>query len=100
MGLLDRLFGGKRAGGGSGGADVDGALQTLVMLYDSPDVKSEGGLGLQGRQPDEVRSLGRSLHKGGGKEAMVAARDGLRERLPWATKNLEAIWASLPEWRN
>jgi hypothetical protein len=31
---------------------------------------------------------------------MLAARDGLRVRHSWAIANLEAIWASLPEWRN
>ena len=31
---------------------------------------------------------------------MVAARDALRERYSWAAANLEAIWASLPEWRS
>jgi hypothetical protein len=30
---------------------------------------------------------------------MEAALVGLRERVPWAGKNVEAIWASLPQWR-
>ena len=96
MGILDRLFGGKdRAASG----DVEGALATLMTLYDQPDVKAEGGLSITSRQANEVRELGRSLHKAGGKAQMEAARDALRERLPWSVKNLEAIWASLPEWR-
>jgi hypothetical protein len=31
---------------------------------------------------------------------MLAARDALRVRHGWAISNLEAIWASLPEWRD
>jgi hypothetical protein len=46
-----------------------------------------------------VRGLGKRLHKSGGKASMVAARDALRDRHTWAVANLEAIWASLPEWR-
>ncbi len=98
MGILDRLFGG--GGGASGGAGaVDTAMASLLELYDQPDVKSEGGLSITSRQANEVRTLGRNLHKVGGRPQMEAARDALRERLPWATKNLEAIWASLPEWK-
>ena len=99
MGILDRLFGGNRGVAG-GGATVDDALGTLMTLYDQPDVKAEGGLSITSRQANEVRELGRRLHKAGGKAQMEAARDALRERLPWAGKNLEAIWASLPEWRD
>ncbi len=98
MGILDRLFGGG-GGASSGTSAVDTALATLTELYDQPDVKSEGGLSITSRQANEVRGLGRNLHKAGGKPQMEAARDALRERLPWATKNLEAIWASLPEWK-
>ena len=47
-----------------------------------------------------LECLGKRLHKSGGKESMLAARDALRERHAWAVSNLEAIWASLPEWRN
>ena len=97
MGILDRLFGGKS--GAASGGDVEGALTTLMTLYDQPDVKAEGGLSITSRQANEVRELGRSLHKAGGRAQMEAARDALRERLPWSVKNLEAIWASLPEWR-
>ena len=97
MGILDRLFGGNR--GATSGTDLDGAVATLMTLYDQPDVKAEGGLSITSRQANEVRELGRCLHRAGGKAQMEAARDALRERLPWAGKNLEAIWASLPEWR-
>jgi len=44
--------------------------------------------------------VGKRLHKASGKAGMVAARDDLRERYGWAVANLEAIWASMPEWRN
>ncbi len=30
---------------------------------------------------------------------MEAARDSLRVSHNWAVTNLEAIWASMPEWR-
>ena len=30
---------------------------------------------------------------------MTAARDRFREQYTWAGANLEAIWASMPEWR-
>jgi hypothetical protein len=40
------------------------------------------------------------LHKSGGKVSMLAARDALRVTHGWAVANLEAIWASMPEWRN
>ena len=99
MGILDRLFGGNRGAAGGSGASVDDALETLMTLYDPPDVKAEGGLSITSRQANEVRDVGRRLHKAGGKAQMEAARDALRERLPWAGKNLEAIWASLPEWK-
>jgi hypothetical protein len=72
----------------------------LAALYDDPEVKSERGLALTGPRAEEVRSVGRRLHKTGGKVSMLAARDGLRVRHSWAIANLEAIWASLPEWRN
>jgi hypothetical protein len=45
------------------------------------------------------REIGRKLHKAGGKPAMEAARDRLREQYPWAAANLETIWSSLPEWK-
>jgi hypothetical protein len=99
MGILDRLFG-RREQGGSGTADADDAVATLVSMYEDPEVKAEGGLSITGRHAEEIRALGRSLHKAGGRAQMVAARDALRDRLPWAASNLEAIWASLPEWRD
>jgi hypothetical protein len=97
MGLLDKLFGGK--GGASSGTDVESAVSTLAAMYADPEVKSEGGLSITGREANEVRDLGRKVHKAGGKEAMVAVRDGLRQQHSWAVANLEAIWASLPEWQ-
>ena len=100
MGLLDKLFGTKRAAGDAAGLDVQGAVSTLDALYDDPEVKSERGLSITGPRADEVRAVGRRLHKAGGKAGMVAARDGLRERHGWAVANLEAIWGSLPEWRD
>ena len=98
MGILDRLFGGKKAG--SSGADVESAVATLLSMYDDPEVKSEGGISITGRHADEIRAIGRDLYKAGGKAQMEAARDALRERAPWATSNLENIWSSLPEWRS
>ncbi|MBA2450007.1 MAG: hypothetical protein H0V51_18465 [Chloroflexi bacterium] len=99
MGLLDRLFGRNKDGGTADGGDLEGAVRTLIEMYDLPDVKAESGLSITGRHAEEVRTVGRNLHKAGGKESMVAARDGLRQRLPWAASNLEAIWASLPQWK-
>ena len=99
MGLLDKLFGGKRGDRGDG-LDVESAVNTLAVLYDDPEVKSEGGLSITGQRAEEVRNIGRRLHKAGGKERMQSARDSLRQRFPWAGANLEAIWASLPEWRD
>jgi len=49
---------------------------------------------------NEVRDIGRRLHKTGGRANMLAVRDGLREHLGWSIGNLESIWASLPEWRS
>jgi hypothetical protein len=101
MGLLGKLFGRTEAGGDSDGGGVGGAVTLLAALYDDPEVKSERGLSLLGPRADEVRGIGRKLHKTGGKGSMQAARDGLRqEGHGWAVANLEAIWASLPEWRN
>ena len=94
MGLLDKLLGRK-----SGSGDDESAMTDLFALYDDPEAKSEGGLPLQSRQADELRAIGRTLHKAGGKERMQAARDALRQRHSWAGSNLEAIWSSLAEWR-
>ena len=95
MGLLDKLFGGK-----GGGVSVEDGVSELAALYDDPEVKAEGGISISSRRADEIREIGRKLHKGGGKASMEAARDRLRERYSWAGANLEAIWASLPEWRD
>jgi hypothetical protein len=100
MGFLDKLFGRAPGAGNADGLAVDGALSSLAALYDDPEVKSERGLALTGPRAEEVRSVGRRLHKAGGKESMLAARDALREQHGWAVSNLEAIWSSLPEWRN
>jgi hypothetical protein len=100
MSFLNKLF---RKAPGEGNADapgLDAAVSSLAALYDDPEVKSERGLSLTGPRANEVRGLGKQLHKNGGKVSMVAARDALRERHGWAVANLEAIWASLPEWRN
>jgi hypothetical protein len=79
---------------------LEGAVSSLAALYDDPEVRSERGLSLTGPRANEARDVGRRLHKTGGKASMLAARDALRERHGWAISNLEAIWASLPEWRN
>jgi hypothetical protein len=96
MGLLDKLFGGK----GGGGVSVEDGVSELAALYDDPEVKAEGGISMTAPRAEEVRAIGRKLHKAGGKASMEAARDRLRERYSWAGANLEAIWASLPEWRD
>jgi hypothetical protein len=96
MGLLDRLFG---KGGGGGGLSVDDGVSQLAALYDDPEVKAEGGISITGPRANEVREIGRKLHKSGGKASMEAARDAIRARMGWAGSNLENIWSSLPEWR-
>jgi hypothetical protein len=100
MGFLGKLFGRAQGAENADGGVVEGAVRSLAALYDDPEVKSERGLALLGPRADEVRGLGRRLHKSGGKVSMLAARDALREQHGWAVTNLEAIWASLPEWRN
>jgi hypothetical protein len=97
MGLLDKLFGGK---GGGAGVSVEDGVSELAALYDDPEVKAEGGISISAPRAGEVRAIGRKLYKAGGKASMEAARDRLRERYSWAGANLEAIWASLPEWRD
>jgi hypothetical protein len=100
MGFLSKLFGGGDGKSKSaGGIDVEGAVKELSALYDDPEVVSERGISITGRRADEVRAVGRKLHKAGGKELMMAARDRFREQHMWAGSNLEAIWASMPEWR-
>jgi hypothetical protein len=100
MSFLNKLFGKAHDSGNSDALTVEGAVSTLAALYDDPEVKSERGLSLTGPRAGEVRGVGRRLHKNGGKGSMLAARDALRERHGWAVANLEAIWASMPEWRN
>jgi hypothetical protein len=99
MGLFDKLFGRAPAAESSNAADVASAVDTLAALYDDPEVRSERGVSLTSPRAEEVRAVGRRLYKSGGQASMVAARDALRERHSWAIANLEAIWASLPEWR-
>jgi hypothetical protein len=98
MGFLNKFFGKDRSAGASDG--VDSAVNTLTALYDDPEAKSERGLSISGPRADEVRKLGRQVYKSGGREAMCAVRDGLREHHAWAVPNLETIWSSLPEWRS
>ena len=100
MGLFDKLFGRTHAGVSSNDSAVAGAVNSLTALYDDPEVRSERGLSLTGPRAEEVRVIGRNLFKSGGYASMVAARDALRDHHSWAIANLEAIWASLPEWRN
>jgi hypothetical protein len=101
MSFLDKLFGRAPArAGNSEGLALDAAVKSLADLYDDPEVKSERGLSLTGPRANDVRSVGKRLHKTGGKASMLAARDALRERHGWAVANLETIWASLPEWRD
>jgi len=100
VGLFDKLLGRTRDAAGSDRVAVADAVSSLAALYDDPEVKSERGLSLTGPRAEEVRRVGRRLFKSGGRASLVAARDGLRERHAWAIVNLEAIWASLPEWRN
>ena len=99
MGFLSRLFGGRSNEGASSEADIERAVTELSALYDDPEVVSERGISITGRRADEVRAIGRRLHKAGGKQQMLSARDRFREQHNWAVVNLEAIWASMPEWR-
>jgi hypothetical protein len=96
MGFLSKLF-----GGGKGSSDIDPqtAADQLVTLYDVPDVKADGGISPTSPQAGEVRSIGRKLHKAGGKAYMEQARDGLVARVPWANRNLEVIWGGMKEWQ-
>ncbi|MCA1647900.1 MAG: hypothetical protein LC797_21370 [Chloroflexi bacterium] len=96
MSFLSNLFGGSDS---ASGLDVESAVITLSALYDDPEVVSERGIAINGRRAEEVRALGRQLHKGGGKERMLAARDRFREKHNWAGANLETIWSSIPEWQ-
>ena len=99
MGFLSKLFGGRGGAGASNEADIESAVTELSALYDDPEVVSERGISITGRRADEVRAVGRRLYKGGGTQQMFAARDRFREHHNWAGANLEAIWASMPEWR-
>ena len=97
MGFLDKLFGG---GKGGGGLSVEDGIRELGAMYDDPEAKADGGLSITGRGANEVREIGRKLHKSGGKASMEAARDGVRAKYPWAGSNVESIWSSLPEWKS
>ncbi|MFN8526600.1 MAG: hypothetical protein U0821_26150 [Chloroflexota bacterium] len=97
MGFLDKLFG--RSSGGAG-MTTEAAISSLVGMYDQPDVKAEGGLSITGPHANEVRNIGKALAKAGGKPALEATLNGVREKVPWCAKNIEAIWSALPEWRN
>ena len=96
MGFLSKIFGGSDS---ASGLDVESAVTTLSALYDDPEVVSERGIAINGRRAEEVRAVGRQLHKGGGKERMLAARDRFREKHSWAGANLETIWSSTAEWQ-
>ena len=100
MSWLNKLFGKSSDSASPNESAVQDAVSSLAALYDDPEVKSERGLSVTGPRAEEARGIGRRLFKSGGKASMVAARDALRERHGWAISNLEAIWASLPEWRN
>lgn len=100
MGLLNRIFGAREGTGAASPGDLTDAVATLAGMYDDPEVKSERGLSVTGPRANEVRAVGRRLHKAGGKPAMESARDRLRVSHNWAVANLEAIWASMPEWRD
>ena len=95
MGFLDKLFGGK---GGSVG-ETAALVSNVVNLYDDPEARADRGLSITGRAANELRDVGRKLHKAGGREQMVAAREALRVKYPWAVQNLETIWSNLPEWK-
>lgn len=97
MGFLSKLFGGGK--GSSTDGDPQEALNQLVMLYDVPDVKADGGISPTSPQAGEVRSIGRKLHKAGGKARMEEVRESLRARIPWAGQNLETIWGGMKEWQ-
>ena len=99
MSFFGKLFGRGQDTEKSDSAAVAGAVDSLALLYDDPEVRSERGISLTGPRAEEVRGIGRRLARSGGKASLLAARDGLRERQGWAVANLEAIWASLPEWR-
>jgi hypothetical protein len=98
MGFLGKLFGGGK--GSSAESDPEEAVQQLVTLYDVPDVKAEGGISPTSPQANEIRNIGKRLHKAGGKARMEEARDGLRARVPWAVQNLETIWGGTKEWQS
>jgi hypothetical protein len=100
MGFLDKVFGRSTGAGNADGLAVEAGVSSLTALYDDPEVKSERGISLTGPRASEVRVIGKRLHKSGGKANMLSARDALRTNHGWAVANLEAIWASMPEWRN
>lgn len=95
MGFLDKLFGRR----GDSAADTASLVQVVVNLYDDPEARADRGLSITGRAANELRDVGRKLHKAGGREQMVVAREALRVKYPWAVQNLETIWSNLPEWQ-
>jgi len=98
MSFLSKLFGERGGASSSGALDLEGAVTSLSLLYDDPEVVSERGIAISSRRAEEVRAVGRQLHKAGGKDGMQAARDRFRETHGWAAANLERIWSSMPEW--
>jgi hypothetical protein len=98
MGFLSKLFGERGGATNSGGLDLEGAMTSLSVLYDDPEVVSERGIAISSRRAEEVRTVGRQLYKAGGKDGMLAGRDRFRETHGWAAANLERIWSSMPEW--
>jgi hypothetical protein len=98
MSFLNKFFG-KRGGEAASAREIDSAVKALSDLYDDPEVRSDRGISITGSRAEEVRAVGRHLHKAGGTQAMVAARDRFREQHSWAAANLERIWASMPEWQ-
>jgi hypothetical protein len=97
MSFLSRLFGGKS---GESEETVESAVRKILVIYDDPEAKADGGVGVVGRSAEEVRAIGRRLAKSGGTEMMVATQDAVRQKYPWAATNIEAIWATIPEWQN
>ena len=97
MSFLGRLFGGK---GGESAETLESALSKLMVIYDDPEARADGGVSVVGRTAEEVREIGRRLAKSGGKELMLATQEAVRQKYPWAASNIDAIWAPIPEWQS